>query len=153
MNIFSFVGNLGNPAEQRFTNDGKSVVGFSVAVKSGYGDKAVTTWVKCSLWGKQGEGVLPYLNKGQQVAVSGELSLREYQNKDGSKGSSLEVRVNTVTLCGKSEKHEPEVKRDRSSSPQASNGFEDMADDIPFVSSSVSHDLQSRTARRMNRYN
>lgn len=75
---------------------------FSVAVKSGYGEKEATTWPKCTMFGKRGEGVFPYLKKGQLVGVSGELTLREYDKKDGSgKGSSLEVRVNDLTLLGK----------------------------------------------------
>ena len=128
MNVFTFTGNLGNPAEQRFTGEGKSVVNFSVAVKSGYGKNAATTWVKCAMWGKQGEGVLPYLTKGQMVAASGELSLREYESK-GAKGFSLEVNVNSLTLCG--------GKTEQESNPQAqsksSGGVtDDLTDDIPW---------------------
>ncbi len=101
MNVWNFTGNIGRDAEQRFVGSGDSVVSFSVAVSSGWGDKKTTTWVKCSMWGKRGESVLPYLNKGQQVAVSGEATLREYDKKDGSgKGHSMELRVNDVTLVG-----------------------------------------------------
>lgn len=126
MNVFTATGNLGNNAEQRFTNDGKSIVNFSVAVKSGYGKNAATTWVKCGLWGKQGEAVLPYLTKGQLVGVSGELCLREYQNKDGSKGSSLEVNVKDLTLLGK--------KEEGASKPSApSGGADELESDIPFL--------------------
>ena len=42
MNVFTFSGNLGRDAEQRYTAGGDSAVSFSVAVKSGFGDKAVT---------------------------------------------------------------------------------------------------------------
>ena len=132
LNQFCFTGNLGNPAEQRFTTDGKSVVGFSVAVKSGYGEKAVTTWVKCSMWGKAGEGVLPYLTKGQMVACSGELSLREYQNKDSSKGFSLEVNVNSLTLCGGKPEQKQETPRAPKPAPTSGGTFDDMIDEIPF---------------------
>ncbi len=102
MNNWNFTANIGKDAEQRYTPGGDSVVSFSAAVKSGYGDKAQTTWVRCAMWGKRGESVLPYLKKGQLVGVSGEASLREYQ-KDGVTKSSLEVRVNDLTLLGKSE--------------------------------------------------
>ena len=149
MNVFTFTGNLGNAAEQRFTGDSKSIVNFSVAVKSGYGKNAATTWVKCGLWGKQGEAVLPYLTKGQLVGVSGELCLREYQNKDGSKGSSLEVNVNSLTLLGN--KSVNETKADKPM-PQGNGPMDDMADGIPFASCSVAHDIESRLSRRMKRY-
>jgi single-strand DNA-binding protein len=72
------------------------VCGFSVAVKSGFGDKAQSIWIDCSIWGKQAEGKLPeYLLKGQQVAVSGELGTREHNEK-----TYLTCRVNSVDLVG-----------------------------------------------------
>jgi len=101
MNNWNFIGNIGRDAEQRHTAGGDSVVSFSVGVKSGYGDKATTTWANCAMFGKRGESVLPYLTKGQLVGVTGELSLREWQDKEGQKRTALEVRVSDVTLLGK----------------------------------------------------
>lgn len=130
MNNWSFTGNLGRDAEQKFTAAGDSVVDFSVAVKAGYGDKATTTWVKCTMWGKRGEAVVPYLNKGQLVGISGEASLREYDKKDGSgKGYSMEVRVNDLTLLGKRDGDAAPVTEH---SAAKANGFVADSDDIPF---------------------
>ena len=100
MNVFNFTGNLGNEAEMRYTANGDPIVNFSVAVKSGYGDKATTTWIRCAMLGKRGESVIEYLKKGTMVGISGELSNREYQDKDGQTRYSLEVRVNDLTLLG-----------------------------------------------------
>lgn len=137
MNVYSFSGNLGRDADQKFLPDGTSIVSFSVAVKSGYGDKEATTWCKCSLFGKRGEGVYPYLKKGQLVGVSGELTLREYDKKDGSgKGASLEVRVNDLTLLGK--KVNTPVQEQSEHSEEKSNAYQKQAaafdddDSIPF---------------------
>lgn len=134
MNAWNFTGNVGKDAEQRFIPSGESIVSFSVAVKSGYGDKALTTWVRCAMWGKRGEAVLPYLKKGQLVGVSGEAALREYE-KDGVTKSSLEVRVNDLTLLGKAEPR----ATNSAPAPQApandrnsGGGLADMIDDIPF---------------------
>lgn len=101
MNVFTFSGNLGRDAEVK--NLGSTTVcNFSVAVKSGYGEKEKTEWINCALWGKRAEGGLPqYLLKGQSVVVSGELSTREYQANDGTTRTSVEVRVNDLTLAGK----------------------------------------------------
>src|SRR5574337_121898 len=101
MNNWNFTGNIGNDAEQRFTPSGESVVSFSVGVKAGYGDKATTTWARCQMWGKRGESVMAFLTKGQLVGVSGELSAREWEDKQGQKRTSIEVRVNDLTLLGK----------------------------------------------------
>ena len=132
MNVWNFTGNLGKDADQRFTPSNDSIVNFSVAVKAGFGEKATTTWVRCAMWGKRGESVLPYLTKGQLVGVSGEASLREYE-KDGQKHSILEVRVNDLTLLGKPEgaKSEPPQRpaQSRQATPPVNNDFES---DIPF---------------------
>jgi single-strand DNA-binding protein len=61
------------------------------------------------MWGKRGESVLPYLNKGQLVGISGEATLRMYEKKDGGQGASLDVRVNDLTLLGKSEASQQEA--------------------------------------------
>ena len=100
MNSYSFTGRLGQDAEVRLIPSGASVCSFSVAVESGWGDKKATTWIRCSLWGKQAEGGLPpILTKGKLVGVVGELSAREYE-ANGVNKTSLEVRVNDVTLLG-----------------------------------------------------
>lgn len=131
MNNWNFTGNLGRDAEQRFIPSGESIVNFSVAVKSGYGDKAVTTWVNCALWGKRGESVAQYLTKGQLVGISGEASLREYEKKDGTKGASLDVRVNDLTLLGKRDDSAPSERREETK-PGANVPAGEYEDDIPF---------------------
>ena len=130
MNSWNFTGNLGHSAEQKFAPSGDSIVSFSVAVKSGYGDKAVTTWAKCTIWGKRGEAVLPYLTKGQLVGINGELTLREYTKKDRTNGASIEVRVNDLTLLGTAGSAERETSPVTQHSAAKANAFVD--DDIPF---------------------
>jgi single-strand DNA-binding protein len=95
MNVFTFTGNLGR--ECRTGNNGTTpVCNFAVAVKSGFGDNATTLWIDCALWGKQAESKLVnYLVKGQQVAVSGELGMREHEGK-----SYLTCRVSSINLVG-----------------------------------------------------
>ena len=130
MNIWNFTGNLGNAAEQRLTSGGDSVVSFSVAVKSGYGDKAQTTWANCAMFGKRGEAVLKYLTKGMLVGVSGEATLRKYTRKDGVEGVSLDVRVNDLTLLGgKADRPEQAVEQKPAQTVKAAF---DAFDDAPF---------------------
>lgn len=132
MNVWNFVGNLGKDAEIRYLQSGDPVVSFSVGVKSGYGDKATTTWARCSMFGKRGESVAPYLVKGQQVAISGEASLREYTDKQGQSRASLEVRVNDLTLVGKKpEGQQAAQPRQQAPAPQQAAGDWDDSD-IPF---------------------
>ena len=100
MNLFNFTGNLGKDAEVKHLQSGTALCEFSVAVKSGYGDKEKTNWVRCVMFGKKAEGQLPqYLRKGTQVAVSGELELQEWEGANG-KGAALAVTVQNIDLIG-----------------------------------------------------
>jgi single-strand DNA-binding protein len=101
MNVFSFTGRLGRDAESRTTPKGTAVLSFTVANDVGYGDNKKTNWVKCAMFGKRAEGSLKdYLVKGTEVAISGELTLDEYDTKDGEHRANLSVFVNELTLVG-----------------------------------------------------
>jgi len=101
MNIYSFTGRLARDSETRFTPGGMAICSFSVAVDYGFGENKGTNWLRCSLFGKRAEGQLPkYLVKGTQVAISGELRIREYDDKEGNKRTSVEVSVDKLDLIG-----------------------------------------------------
>lgn len=94
-NQITVIGRLGRDAETKSVS-GTSLLTFSVADDTGFGDKKVTTWWRVSVWGKQAEGRLPeFLKKGTQVAVFGEASAREHDGK-----IYLEIRANSVQLIG-----------------------------------------------------
>lgn len=140
MNNWNFTGPLGKDAETKFIKSGEAVVTFSVAVTSGYGDKKATTWARCEMWGKRGESVAPYLLKSQLVGVSGEVTNREYTDKDGNKRTSLDVRVNDLTLLGKKdsasapqEPRQPAAKPQQSAPQQSGGGFGDFDSEVPFA--------------------
>ncbi|MEQ1635189.1 MAG: single-stranded DNA-binding protein [Methylococcales bacterium] len=101
-NVFSFTGTVGRDAEVKSMPSGQTVLNVTVANNIGFGDRQQTLWVRVALWGKRAEGQLgQYLKKGQQVFVSGELTMREYQANDGSTKSSLELNANIIDLLGK----------------------------------------------------
>ena len=133
MNVFSFTGNLG--MDCRVGTGSTPVVGFRVGVKSGWGDKAQTIWIDCSLWGKQAESrISEYLLKGQQVAVTGELGTREHEGK-----TYLTCRVSSVDLIG-GKRDEGQSKQSRQPAPRpqqsqqaAPPDYDAFDDDIPFA--------------------
>lgn len=87
-----------NP-ELRFTPQGKAVCSlplvFSKRKKNEQGvwEDAGAMFVRGTVWDQQGENAAESLMKGDEVIVTGELSVREYERKDGSKGTSLEMNV------------------------------------------------------------
>lgn len=137
MNSLNAIGRLGKDCETRFTTKGDAITSFALAIDSGYGENKITTWLNCSMFGKRGESVAPYLKKGGQVAVSGELTNRPYTDKSGNERFSLDVRVNDLTLIGgkpdgKSDAPKPEAKPAQRQ-PGEDDGFDGMEDDsIPF---------------------
>lgn len=142
MNNWNFTGNCAADAETRYTSGGDAVVSFSVAVKSGFGANESTVWARCAMFGKRGTAVSGFLTKGQLVGVSGELSVREWDDKQGQKRTAIEVRVNDLTLLGKKSDAPAGDRRPQQSAPQgqqrapapASGGMGDFDDDIPFLS-------------------
>lgn len=129
MNVFTFTGRLAADAELRTTQGGDKALGFRVANDVGFGDRKTTNWIDCTMWGKRGESVSSFLTKGTQVCVSGEVTLREYQKRDGSNGASMAVRVNEVTLLGG--KQEGGGGKP-SAGTQAQPRHDDLDDEIPF---------------------
>lgn len=138
LNIFTFTGNLGKDAEQKFLPNGDSIVSMSVPVTSGFGEKQKTAWIRCTLFGKRGESVMPYLLKGQLVGITGEFSLNEWTDKDGMKRSMPEVRISDLQLLGKANKEATHEQPAQKQTPQRNaqgappSSFSDMDDDIPF---------------------
>jgi single-strand DNA-binding protein len=134
MNILNAIGNIGKDASIRYTPNGDAVAGFSFALTSGYGDKAITTWLNCSIWGKRAETLAPMLTKGTKIGLTGELTNRPY-NKDGVEKYSLDLRVNDVTLLGKksdgvtgsNDEHVTPQRQD-----MQTNDPMDFSEDVPF---------------------
>lgn len=127
MNVLSAIGNISKDCELRYTPNGDAVAQFNFALNSGYGDKKITTWLNCSLWGKRAKSLAPMLLKGARVGITGELTNRPYTAKDGTERFNLEVRINDVTLLGGNSKSE-----NNQSTPEFNQNLEDIDSSIPF---------------------
>lgn len=96
----TLLGRLGRDSELRHLQDGTAVLGFAVASDSGFGDKKITHWIDCALWGRQAERLAPHLLKGANVMLIGELSTKEFQKRDGTQGFGLTLRVDKLEFAG-----------------------------------------------------
>ena len=77
-NKISFVGHLRRDPEMRYTPAGKPVTSFKVASNDQYINDSgetvkITTWFRCTSWGKQAEIHNQYLKQGSKVLVEGKL--------------------------------------------------------------------------------
>jgi len=97
-----FVGNVGRDPESQYTPTGSMVTKFSVADNEGYGDKKITSWFNCSVWGEfAGKNIRSMVEKGTLIAIDGVLSIREWTDKDGNKHTSNDVKVHEWKVVGK----------------------------------------------------
>jgi single-strand DNA-binding protein len=100
-NKIIIVGYLGRDPELRYTPQGTPVCDFSVATSERRKDKSgefqeTTTWFRVTFFGRQAEVASQYLTKGRQVYVEGQLSQREWTDKDGAARTTLEVRGSDI---------------------------------------------------------
>lgn len=125
-------GNIGQDAEMRHTQGGDAVCSFSVASnRKGRDGKDETTWVRCSLWGKRGSALLPFLTKGTKVAVAGSLSVRAYE-KNGETKTSIELNAQDVALLGGGARAEDAPRGRAPVQHDKGDAYEGAGDDIPF---------------------
>lgn len=143
LNVYSFTGRLGNPAELKYTQGGKPIWTASVGVGFGYGDNKGTNWMRVSVFGNRAESLGKLdLQKGAAVAITGELRLRKYES-NGKEGWAHEVVANDVSLLGSkpegggghggSRGGAPQRER-QTQAPASTDPFDDFADDdLPFI--------------------
>jgi len=99
-NVFTSMVRVGRDPELKQVGQNDLLV-FTAASTAGFGDKKSTLWLSCSIWGRQGIALSPYIKKGSQIMVSGELSESKYTSRDGVEKTKMELRVSTVALVGK----------------------------------------------------
>jgi len=105
VNKVILVGNLGRDAELRYTPGGAAVATINMATTEVWNDKAgqkqeKTEWHRVVLWGKQAESLAEYLVKGKQIYVEGRLQTRQWDDKDGNKRYTTEIRGDKIVLLG-----------------------------------------------------
>ncbi len=110
------------------------MLSFLIAIKHGYGDRQGKNWVNCSLFGRRAEGKLrEYLTRGAQICVSGEISLEEYQGRDGTTKTALKLNVRDLDLVGGKQSNRNRNPDNRpAQAPSQTSQDSSYEDDLPF---------------------
>jgi single-strand DNA-binding protein len=94
---------LTKDVEMRYTPSGRAVSTIDLAFNKRTKDRETGEWqdagtmfVRGAAWEQLGENCMASLSKGDEVIVSGELSVREYERKDGGKGHSVELNIYAI---------------------------------------------------------
>lgn len=140
LNRTILIGRLVRDPELRTTQNGTSVVSFSIANNKTYtasGEKKEqVSFFNCVAWGKLGEVIVQYCKKGHRIGVEGRLQQRSWEDQQGQKRSTVEiVTENFQFLTPKDDAGsviDSGTKVDDESVPPMAeeNPFSD--DDIPF---------------------
>jgi single-strand DNA-binding protein len=97
MNKVILVGRLTQDPEVRYTQSGKAVASFTIAINrfSGQGQREAD-FIPIVAWEKLAETCGNNLTKGQRVLIEGRLQIRSYEANDGQKRRVAEVIAQTM---------------------------------------------------------
>jgi len=139
MNNVSLVGRLTKDFELKYSQAGNAVGSFALAIdrafKNADGTRE-TDFINCVIFRKGAELMANMAHKGSQVAVTGRIQTRNYDNKQGQRVYVTEVVVNDFRMLG-SKNDNPQQAQQAPSNlyrPDAvANDIGDISDDdLPF---------------------
>lgn len=131
MNHVIMMGRLTRDPEIRYTNSGKTIGSFSIAVERRFKSEGQpeADFFNCTTFGKQAEFVEKYLKKGTKIVLSGEIQNNNYKDKNGNQQYSVQIMVNELEFA-ESKKAQTE------NNAEADNGFinvpEGLEEELPF---------------------
>ena len=112
MATIQFTGNVGKDAELRHTQNGQSMLTFSVAesksrrLQDGSWEELNNQWFNVTLFGPAAEALQSSVLKGARVRVAGEFWRRDYESQNGN-GVSLDVKALGVDVIKQAQNHQP----------------------------------------------
>lgn len=103
LNVVAIMGRLVADPELRNTTQGNSVCSFRIACDRSYvqqGQERQADFIDIVAWRQQAEFVSKYFQKGSMIAIDGSLQTRQYQDKQGSNRTAVEVVANNISFAG-----------------------------------------------------
>lgn len=95
LNTITVMGRITKDIELRRTNNGTPVASFTVAVDRDF-DKGKTDFIECVAWKNTAEFAAKYFAKGRMAVVTGQLQMRDWEDKNGNKRKSAEIIVGSM---------------------------------------------------------
>lgn len=133
MNKVFLTGYIASEIELKSTSQGTSVVTFQLAVKRPRTKNDVTDFITIVCWRSTAEFISRYFRKGSGIEVSGVLTVRKWEDKNGNNRYSTEVVADEVDFGKKSKDDKPQDQGQQQYEPP-SESFEEITDDddLPF---------------------
>lgn len=99
MNKIILTGRLTKDPEIRYTQKGKVVAQFTLAVDRPFTNQdgqREADFINNVAWGKTAEVIGNHVHKGHKILSEGRLQIRQYTDKNGAKRYATEVIVNNI---------------------------------------------------------
>ena len=103
MNKVILIGRLTRDPEIRYTQSGKAVCNFALAVNRPFGDNEAE-FINIVVWNKIAENAAKYLAKGSQCAVEGRLQISSYEGNDSVRKYRTDVVASSVEFLSSKQK-------------------------------------------------
>jgi single-strand DNA-binding protein len=150
LNKAMLIGRLGQDPEVRYTQSNTAVATLSLATNERYKDsngewQERTEWHRVVAWGRLAEICQQYLSKGSQVYVEGPIQTREWEDREGQKRYTTEIKALTLTMLdtrgnggNTGGMSAPKPATAAANEPKSGGNieldskFDDMDDDLPF---------------------
>ena len=103
LNVVAIMGRLVADPELKTTQQGTSVCSFRIACDRNFarqGEQRQADFIDIVAWRAQAEFVCKYFQKGSLIAIEGSLQTRQYQDKNGSNRTAVEVVTSNVSFAG-----------------------------------------------------
>ena len=135
MNKTILIGRITKDHELKKTNNGNSVLNFTLAVNRGYQPKDPSQpsadFISCQAWNKTAELLATYTGKGSQIALEGRIQTRNYEDSTGRKVYVTEVIADRVEFLDlKKESSERSYQDEYQEATEPTLDIND--DDLPF---------------------
>lgn len=103
MNAVNLIGRITKDPELRTSSGGKNYCAFTIAVNEFSGGEKFTQFVPCFAWEKVAENMAKFVKKGGQLAVEGQINVRQ-ENNDGKMSSIITIRASRVEYLANEQK-------------------------------------------------
>lgn len=101
LNQVTLVGRLTKDIELKYTNSGKAVTRFTLAVNRNYKNKQGeydADFIVCQAWSKTAEFLSNHGSKGGRLGVVGRIQTRNYEDQNGNRVYVTEVVTDQVDM-------------------------------------------------------
>lgn len=142
LNKAMIIGRLGADPEVRYTQSNTAVATLSIATNERYKDsngefQESTEWHRVVAWGRLAEVCQQYLKKGSQVYIEGSIQTRQWEDREGQKRFTTEIKARTMTMLdsrggGQGMGEAPSQQSEQGSKAGVNQNLDDVDDDLPF---------------------